>query len=252
MELIFSYIAIGMVVGFLSGMFGIGGSAVNTIILKVFFGLPDLIALATPLPVVIPTAISGVYGYWKKNVIRKDVAFYAILGGLPATIAGAYATKFINSIWLMVLTGVFAIYLGIRLLKDKKYEKTETERKIPIQIIAVLTGIIAGGVSGLLALGGGVILIPAFILLLGLTMQEAAATSLLCIAFFALPGTIVHSALGHINWNVTFLLTLGVIPTGYLGAKAGMAIKSKQLQMMFSIFLISFGIYFILKQLHVI
>jgi len=248
----FGFIFTGAVIGFLSGMFGIGGSIISTPVLKIIFGIPDLIAIASPLPVIIPTAIGGIWGYWQKKMINLKIAFIAIICGLPATIAGAYLTKIIDSFWLMLLTGFLVIHLGIRLFLGKDLINSRFKSDSSVFIKAGLIGLLSGFLSGLLAIGGGIILIPGFILILGLSMQEAISTSLFCIAFFALPATIVHSCLGHINWHIVLNLSIGVIPASYLGSKAGIALGSKFIRPAFSIFLILFGIYFILKQVNIL
>ena len=245
------YILVGIMIGFLSGIFGIGGSIIATPVLKTLFGLPDFIALASPLPVTIPTALAGAFGYCQKGIIHKKTAFFTILGGLPATLLGAFATKFVKGEWMMILTGFVVFIVALRLLKGNKVVNCDTQNKIPFPVLAGIIGFVAGIFSGFLAVGGGIILIPAFILTMGLSMQEAASTSLLCVAFFAIPGTLVHWHLGHIDWHLVLYLSCGVIPASYLGARIGMSVKSKQLQIAFSIFLIIFSIYFIMKQINI-
>jgi len=240
-----------MLIGLLSGIFGIGGSIIATPILKILFGFPDLIAIASPLPVTIPTAIGGLVGYWQKKSINTKVATATIIGGLPTTIIGSFMTKVISSKYLMVLTGIFVILVGLRLLNSSKLKNSEVKKDLPILIKAFLIGVLCGIFSGLLAVGGGIILVPAFILILGLSMQEAASTSLLCVAFFAIPGTLVHWGLHHIDWRLVLNLSIGVIPAGYIGAHVGTSINSQKLKTSFSIFLIIFGIYFILKQANI-
>lgn len=246
------YIIVGILIGFLSGLFGIGGSIITTPVLKVVFGLPSLIALATPLPVTIPAALAGVYGYLKRDLVNKKVAFYVVSAGLPATIIGALATKLVSGTWLMVMTGVFVIIVGIRLFYNSKLKETPQSKQIPIVVFSILTGLATGFCSGLLAIGGGIIMIPAFLLIFGMTIQEAIATSLFSIIFFAIPGTLVHWHLHHIDWLLVLNISIGVIPASYLGAKVAMQIKSQKLLMFFSIFLIAFGVYFILSQASVL
>lgn len=245
------YILLGIAIGFLSGVFGIGGSIISTPILRLFFGIPELIALASPLPVTIPTAISGVYSYRQKGCFNKKVAAYAIFFGLPATILGAIGTKYISGNALMILTGVLIVIMGIRFLQSSNNDLPTFIKQCPTAIQSGFIGFIAGIFSGLLAVGGGFILVPAFVLIVGLTMQEAAATSLICVAFFAIPGTLVHWKLHHIDWMLVLNLSIGVIPASYLGVRFSAKLKSKHLQVAFSIFLIMFGIYFILKQLKI-
>jgi hypothetical protein len=242
------YIIVGIFIGFLAGLFGIGGSIISTPILKVIFGLPSLIALATPLPVTIPAAIAGVYGFLKRDLVNKRIAFYVIISGLPATIIGAWATQIVSGTLLMVLTGVFVIIVGIRLFYNSKLKETPPTKEVPIVVFSVLTGLATGFCSGLLAVGGGIIMIPAFLLVFGLPVQEAIATSLFSIIFFAIPGTLVHWHMHHIDWLLVLNISIGVIPASYLGAKVAMQIKSQKLLMFFSIFLITFGVYFILSQ----
>lgn len=243
------YIIVGILVGFLSGLLGVGGGLITTPVLKMFFGLPSLVALATPLPVIIPTALAGVYGYLRKGFVNKRIAFWVVLGGLPFTIIGALGTKVIPSFWLMIMTGVFVIIVGVRLLYSAKFEEEPTHKQVPIVLTALLIGLITGLFAGLLALGGGFIMIPAFLLVFGLPIKEAIATSLFSIVFFSIPGTVVHSHLHHIDWRLVFNLSLGVIPSSYLGAQVGIRIKSKKLLTIFSVFFILFGIYFIWNQI---
>ena len=217
MHLSLEYIAVGLVVGFLSGMFGVGGSLITTPILKLVFGLSDIIALATPLPVVIPTAIAGVIGYRGKGLIHKKIAAASIIGGLPATILGAYITKFTSGKLLMVLTGIFLIIVAFKMLYGKKLKQSEKVNAKNILVYALGAGVFAGLLSGFLAIGGAIVLIPVYVLLFGMTMQETAATSLVCICFFAVPGSLVHWFLGHINPWIMLNLSLGVIPSSYLG-----------------------------------
>lgn len=247
-----SYILVGIVVGFLSGIFGIGGSLICTPILKLFLGIPELIALASPLPVTIPTAVSGAYSYWQKGFVNKEIAVSTIIFGLPTTIFGAWCTKFVNPKFLMILTGIMIVAIGFRFLNNKKIEMHPHLKKCSLSLQAGFIGIIAGFFSGLLAVGGGFLLVPAYVMFLGLSMQEAAATSLICVAIYAIPGTIVHSLLSHIDWMLVINLSIGVIPASYLGARVAIILKSKQLQRIFSLFLILFGMYFIFKQIHVI
>lgn len=243
------YVLVGVVIGFLSGLFGVGGSSVSTPILKMLFALPDRIALASPLPVTIPTALAGAYSYWRRGLVRKDVALWATLGGMPGVIAGALGTKVVSGLWLMSLTGAFVLAVGLRLLvRDKGPAPGGLKGRLPIPLTAALVGLLVGFLSGLLANGGGFLLVPAFVLLLGLSMQEAASTSLICVAFYAIPGTLVHWWLGNINWPLVLALSIGVSPAGYLGSRLGLMINGDRTRTAFGLFLAIFGLDFVLQQ----
>ncbi len=89
---------------------------------------------------------------------------------------------------------------------------------------AAVSGTGAGLLSGLLGVGGGILLVPAFSSWLHLDIKRAVATSLACVGVLAIPGTITHAALGHIDWGFAVPLSIGVIPGARLGA--GLAIRA--------------------------
>jgi uncharacterized protein len=87
-------------------------------------------------------------------------------------------------------------------------------------------GVVAGGLSGLLGIGGGVVLVPVFSGWLGLPIKTTVATSLVCVGLFAVPGTITHAALGGIDWSYAVPLTAGVVPGARLGS--GLAVRATE------------------------
>jgi uncharacterized membrane protein YfcA len=89
----------------------------------------------------------------------------------------------------------------------------------------------AGLLSGLLGLGGGLILIPAFHQALRLPLKATVATSLACVGILAVPGTITHAFLGDIDWRLAFLLALGVIPGARLGATLSLRASDRRLRL---------------------
>jgi uncharacterized membrane protein YfcA len=82
-----------------------------------------------------------------------------------------------------------------------------------------LIGVAAGTLSGLLGIGGGVLMVPAFSVWVGMPLKETIATSLACVGIFAIPGTLTHWYLGHIDWTFAIGLTIGVIPGARIGAR---------------------------------
>jgi uncharacterized membrane protein YfcA len=114
----------------------------------------------------------------------------------------------------------------------------------------MLVGAGVGFLSGLLANGGGFLLVPAYLLLFRLKAQEAAATSLVAVALLALPGTWVHWQLGHIDAGLAALLAAGVMPATYLGARAALRLRGRDLRQLFGIFLVLFGLFFLARTLY--
>jgi uncharacterized protein len=112
----------------------------------------------------------------------------------------------------------------------------EAERSAPADRRAdtwrlCVIGVAAGGLSGLLGIGGGVLMVPAFVGWVRLTIKEAVATSLLCVGVLAVPGTITHAVLGNIEWAFAIPLAIGVIPGAQLGAHLAIRASSRALRL---------------------
>ncbi|MFM7829955.1 MAG: sulfite exporter TauE/SafE family protein, partial [Actinomycetota bacterium] len=102
---------------------------------------------------------------------------------------------------------------------------------------AVFTGVCAGVLSGLLGVGGGIVMVPLFRRWLGLPIKNAVATSLICVGCFAIPGTITHSLGGGIDWRFASWLTIGVVVGAPFGSSMTMKMSDKKLQRVFGLFL---------------
>jgi uncharacterized protein len=240
--------AVGALLGFLSGLFGVGGSSIATPVLRLL-DVPRMVALATPLPVTLPIAVVGGLTYWRGGRVNGRAVLWTALGGVPAVIMGADLTAIVPGRLLMALTGVFTLAAGIRVLRGATpAEKAGAERAPRLALMAVGAGV--GFLSGLLANGGGFLLVPAYLLLFHMEAQEAAGTSLVAVAALALPGTWVHWRLGHIDPVLALLLAAGVIPSTYLGARVGTSLPAGQARLLFGLFLLLFGAFFLLRTLY--
>jgi uncharacterized protein len=98
-------------------------------------------------------------------------------------------------------------------------------------------GVVAGLLSGLLGIGGGVIMVPAFTELLSLSLKSAIATSLVCVGIFGVPATITHAFLGDIDWRLAILLTVGVVPGARVGASLTIRTAERRLRLAVGVFL---------------
>jgi len=240
---------IGGLIGFLSGLFGVGGSSIVTPLLRLM-GVPRLLALGSPLPVTLPTALVGGITYWRKGYVRGRAVLWTALGGVPAVVAGAYLTRVVPGRVLMFLTGLFVVAAGVRVLRKPVRVETTVVRQPFSSGLLIVVGAGVGLLAGLLANGGGFLLMPAYLLLFHMTHQEAAATSLVTVALLAIPGTCVHWHLGHIDVRLAVLLTIGVIPSTYLGARFGLTLGQAQARWLFGAFLLLFGLFFVLRTLY--
>ncbi len=247
---------LGLIVGLLSGVFGVGGSSITTPLLRIFLGTSPLIALASPFPVAIPVALSGTLVYRQHGLINLRVVAWTLIGGFPTMILGSVLTRWVPGHWLMLLVAVSMLVAGWRLIRSSSPTDSETHLRSnsatwqhpPVAALLSVAAIV-GLLSGLLASGGGLFLIPIYVLFFGARLREAAATSLLCVAFLAIPGTITHALLGHIDWWLALQLGITVVPATYLGARLSVSLAHIRLRRPFGVFLSVFAVYFFIREL---
>jgi uncharacterized membrane protein YfcA len=96
----------------------------------------------------------------------------------------------------------------------------------------VLIGTAAGGMSGLLGVGGGLVMVPAFAGWVRMPLKEALGTSLACVAILAVPGTVTHALLGHIDWLYALPLCVGVIPGAAIGSHLALRSSDRTLRLL--------------------
>lgn len=241
---------IGAFIGTSSGMLGLGGALAATPLLKMLVGLPPLLALASPLPSTLPSAISGAIVYRKLGLINYKLAKWVLVAALPMNIVGSLLTKeFFSPAVLMYFTGAFIMFVGLTFFIRGWLLKEPPDEEVRHSVgWALLTGILTGLVSGVLAIGGGIVMIPLFVKINKLKVKSAFATSLFTIAVLAIPGSITHYLLGHIDNTTMIVLMIMVVPFSYLGASLAVRLRGKTLERIFGTFMLVLAIYFILTQ----
>lgn len=231
---------IGAVVGFVGGLFGKGGSALATPLLAAI-GIPSIVAVASPLPATIPGTLIASRQYRQAGIADPYVVTWSVALGIPATIVGAIATNWIGGPVLVRVTDVAVAAIGLRvLLRPDGHEVTPIEvsrRRVRIAVVALCVGFL----SGLLANAGGFLLVPLFLAVLKLPIKLALACSLAVAAVLAVPGTIVHAALGHIDWTVATVFAAASVPLSSIGAKTALRMNSARLERVYGVGLLVVG-----------
>lgn len=250
--MVFKAAIIGCLTGFISAFFGIGGSSIDTPLLKLFLDLPPHVALGTPLPLTLLTATIASLAYKRENLVNFRIALYSVIGGVPGIIVGSFITSYLSGKFLMLFTAVILLLMGIDFFYNNVIEKLLSRENMSSSppvffIICVATGI--GLVSGILANGGGIFFVPTYVVLFRMKMKEAIATSLLTVAVMSVPGMVIHYYLGHIDLKVTAAIGIGVAPMAYIGAKMDIKTQSKTIKLLFGTLLITFSIYFLISQI---
>jgi uncharacterized membrane protein YfcA len=234
-------VVVGFVAGVLSGLFGVGGGVITTPAVNVLLGGSAIEAVATPLPVIFPTSIVGAYTYARAGEVSFRAARWAALPGIGGAVLGAYLTDLVNAHLLLVITAVLIGSTAIQVMRGRRPRTPWVRGQTPGWKYAAI-GFAAGFVSGLLGVGGGIVMVPAFTVLLGMPLRRALGTSLVIIAILVVPGTIVHWALGHIDWAIFLALTIGVVPGARIGAKLALGVRERTLRILVGVFLLAIAL----------
>src|ERR687891_584186 len=159
------FVLAGIVIGNLTGLFGVGGSSVATPLLSLL-GVPGLLAVASPLPATIPSAAVAVVPYVRAGEARPRAAAWTLVGAVPATVSGALLAHVVGGPKLLVASGIVLILVGLRVLPRIDPTRRNigiVRRKKRVLLVAAAAGV--GLVTGLLANGGGFLLVPMYLLI---------------------------------------------------------------------------------------
>lgn len=264
-------IVIGFASGVLSGAFGIGGGIITTPAMTLLLGTAPLIAVGTPLPVILPSAITGAAAYAKRGLVDWRSGILLGVIGSATSVAGALLAQRAGGPVVLLGTAVLIGYAAVDTLLQvvrppgpkllapelqaaeeadaaKAYEVAPTAaapatptvpplKPVPLVTIGLMTGLY----SGFFGLGGGFILVPMLTRWGRFPLKRAIATSLVAVALLAIPGTITHAILGHIDWALTVALIIGVVPGAAIGARLTLGSSERALRIGFAMLLFAVG-----------
>ena len=256
-------IFIGMMVGGLSGLFGVGGGFLMTPLL-IFLGIPPAVAVGTEAPHVLASSVSGVIAHWRKKNVDFKMGFFLLVGGVVGSTVGVNIFKILKGLGQIdiVIQMLFIIFLGlIGLLMAfesarttiRKYRTTSAIRKklhqhswihgLPLKmrfhrsklyistIPPVIIGFLVGILSAMMGVGGGFIMIPAMVYILGMSTNVVVGTSLFQIIFVTANSTFFQSYLNQtVDIVLAALMIIGGVIGAQIGARLGTKLKSEYLR----------------------
>ena len=240
----------GFVSGVMSGAFGVGGAILTTPAVRVLLDAPPLVAVGTPLPAIFPTTVAGARAYRRAGLVDGRAVRWLAPPGVAAAALGAILTKIINAHVLLLATAALIGWQAVNVGMGRTRQDQGEGAPEPSSVALALTGAIAGFASGLLGIGGGVILVPAMSGVLHMPLKRAVGTSLVVIAFMVVPGTLVHAILGHVDWTIFLWLTLGVVPGATLGSHWTIRARERTLRLVVAVFLSLVAILYAILELH--
>lgn len=264
---------IGLVSGVLSGAFGIGGGIMTTPGIRLLLGAPALVAVGTPLPVIFPSALTGLLNYYRRGSLDARVGAWCGVFGSAFAVFSALATQFVGGTVVMLATAALILYtagdmilqliwpprLGLIAAEeqdgfspsDAAQEDDVSQQRHPavpagsLPLVALWKLALIGGATGLysgfLGLGGGFVLVPMLTRWLGFDIKRAIGTSLLSVAILAVPGTITHALLGHVDWRLAAVLAVGVVPGAWAGSRLALGSSDRGIRVAFAVMLVVVG-----------
>ena len=235
-----------LLIGISLGLLGSGGSILTVPVLVYLVGEPEKVAIAESLGIVATISLVGAIPY----AIRKEVdwksVFYFGIPGMAGTYGGVALSVFLTgSMQLMIFATVMLIAAVMMIRKPKELQVNN--KQAPIWLL-ITEGLVIGVITGLVGVGGGFLIIPALVLLGGLSMRIAVGTSLFIIAaksllgFYKYVDVLAKEDLGA-DWNLLVVFTLIGILGSFLGGKASQFIPHQKLKRGFGYFLIVMGVY---------
>jgi len=233
-------LVIGVAAGVFGGIGGLGGGVVMVPLLAVWLRLSQHRAHGTSLVAVVLTGLVGAVPYALHGAVAWRLAVaLAAASILGASLAAGLSPR-VPAFALRRVFGVLVLLTGASLPFDGL---------LPAHAIAghwalpagLATGLVAGGVSGLLGVGGGSVMVPMLVLLFGFAQHLAQGTSLAVMVPAALAGSVQHLRHGHVDGRVAPLLALGVAGGAYLGGRVALALPDQTLRWVFAALLLATG-----------
>ena len=266
----FLLLGLGGFVGILSGMFGVGGGFLMTPLLF-FIGIPPAVAVATEANQIVASSFSGFLAHFRRKNVDIKMGFVLLVGGIIGAAIGVQVFALLREIGqvdLLVklcyvlflgIIGILMFFESLRAIRRSKNTslKRPTKKRhnwihnLPFKAkfrtsglyISVIPpaciGFIVGTLSAIMGVGGGFIMVPAMIYLLGMPTKVVVGTSLFQIIFVTAFATIMHATTNYtVDMALAVLLLIGGVFGAQVGTRIGLKLKAEQLRILLSLIVI--------------
>lgn len=243
--------AIGLLAGVLSALLGIGGGLIMVPGMTQMLRIRQHRAVGTSLAVILPTAIAASYRYHQEAIEKGTqglqfwIIFWLAVGGVLGAMYGARIANAIGARQLRRVFGVFVVITGmwmiVRALTDfPSGVGAAVDVARALQMLGI--GILVGVISGLLGVGGGLVMVPALALAIGTPQHQAQGTSLAVIIPVSISGALVHMQRGNVVWPLVPALSFGAVLGAWVMAGSVYNIPQDTLRILFGAFLLFIGV----------
>jgi hypothetical protein len=262
---VFLLLALGGGVGFLSGLFGVGGGFLMTPLL-IFLGVPPAVAVSSQAPQIVASSVSGAIAHWRRGNVDLAMGLVLLVGGLAGSAAGVRAFAWLRTmgqvdlvislLYVAMLGTVGSLMMAEALRALARREGAALRRKLHRHIwvhnlplkwrfrrsrlyISLLPpfalGLLTGALVAVMGVGGGFVLVPAMIFLLGMPTMVAVGTSLFQIIFVTAAVTVLHSYANQtVDAVLALVLGIGGVTGAQWGTRIGTMLRAEQLRVLFA------------------
>lgn len=231
-------VGIGLLAGLLSGLFGVGGGTVIVPMLVLLLRFDQRLAAGTSLAAIVPTAIVGVISYAAHGSVNWLAALLLAIGAVGGAQIGSWLLSRlpVNALkWAFI---VFLLFVVVMLFVVVPSRDTVLTITWPMGVALLGLGIITGILSGLLGVGGGIVVVPALMFLFGFSDLIAKGTSLLMMIPTAISGTLGNVKRKNVDLPVAICVGAAACTTTALGALIATALQPEAANILFAVFLI--------------
>jgi uncharacterized membrane protein YfcA len=250
----------GFLIAILASLTGIGGGIFIVPVLTLLYEFVPANAVGTSLTTIVFTAIAAALNYARQRRIYWRTGLVLASITVPGAYLGAWLTTQLQPRDLGLIFGFFLIFVAVYIIADlsnvrRSKNQAETKQRSDSEMvrsgktIALGAGLsfFGGLASGLLGIGGGLLVVPIMTFAMGMSIHLATATSMFTMIFTSISGVVQHYQASHINFESALLLALGAVFGAQVGAYTSKKISSKNLRRVFGIIVIVSGINMILK-----
>lgn len=273
----FLVLAMGLAVGFISGMFGIGGGFLMTPLL-IFIGIAPAVAVASVASHIAASSCSGAIAYWRRKAIDIPLALMLLAGGILGTTAGVWLFTLLRSldqldltiglsyVTLLSVVGGLMISESVRvIIREQQGRPVQPRRggahtwihglplkvrfkrsKLYVSVIPVwMIGCIIGFVGAIMGIGGGFLLVPMLIYLLRVPTATVIGTSMVLTLITMACATVLHAATNHlVDAVLALILMVGGVIGAQFGARAGQNMRGERLRLLLGLLVLAVGLRF--------
>ncbi|MCZ7657085.1 MAG: sulfite exporter TauE/SafE family protein [Xanthobacteraceae bacterium] len=274
---IFLILFMGIAVGFISGMFGIGGGFLMTPLL-IFVGIAPAVAVATVASHIAASSFSGVTSYWRRRALDLALAMMLLAGGILGTLAGVWLFSVLRRIGQLDLTIALSYVVllgavgGLMITESARaifrarsgrpavvrrpgshiwihglpFKLRFKQSRIYVSVIPVWAiGFFIGFVGAIMGIGGGFLLVPALIYLMRVPTNVVVGTSMVLTLVTMASATVMHAVSNHqVDAVLALILMVGGVIGAQFGARAGQRIRAEQLRLLLGILVMMVGLRF--------